>query len=328
MKLLAAIFRIATLTAASCLAALSAEASSAPSKSPEPPPPSTPVEYFNAGTANMLESAKVREPKAREEKLNQAEFFLKTAVQHEDLQRPALYNLGQVHFVQGQELLKKGPAASSAASRARSAALQGTDALRAADEALTGDQLQALVAAYMEGRGARKELKAATELMVQALQAHGATLDKWGRALQDFKSDVELKDGDGDVEAGEARYNARLVERSIARLGDSQREMQQMCSGMCDKHSQLGQKLKQLKGRIPDFQMPPGGAGDDEEDEDMPFGPKLGDKEGASKPGKEMSLSQDEASRLLDSFKLGGERRMPMGQGEPAKPRDHSGRTW
>ena len=53
----------------------------------------------------------------------------------------------------------------------------------------------------------------------------------------------------------------------IAKLVDSLREMQQCCNGMCDKGKQLGDALKGLKGRIPAPNMPPGAAGDDEDDD-------------------------------------------------------------
>src|SRR5215471_1348533 len=61
---------------------------------PEPPPPSTPREFFNAGTQEL-----------RDGKLREAEASLETALasQNSSLQPPALYNLGWVRFVQGAE---------------------------------------------------------------------------------------------------------------------------------------------------------------------------------------------------------------------------------
>ena len=70
------------------------------------------------------------------------------------------------------------------------------------------------------------------------------------------------------------------------------------------------------------------GACDDEEEEDQPFGPKPGQEEGPSKEGKEMPLSPEQAGWLLDAYKLDSERRLPMGQGPEAKPRDRSRPTW
>ena len=127
----------------------------------------------------------------------------------------------------------------------------------------------------------------------------------------------------------DAQHNAEIVEQCIARLIDSLRELQQCNSGMGNKQNELSQKLKALKGKIPGGQMPPGAAGEDEEEEeDSPRGPQPGDKEGPSKDGKEMKLSAEQAGWLLQGFKLDADRRLPMGQMTPAKPKDRSGDTW
>src|SRR5208282_5668800 len=117
---------------------------------PEPLPPSTPREFFNAGT-RQLNAGKLRE----------AEASLETALASQDqrLQPPALYNLGIVRFGQGAEELKKGPAAKPTLARGQSAIQQGDEALRQAEGALASDDVLKMVAAYMRGRGARKELK-------------------------------------------------------------------------------------------------------------------------------------------------------------------------
>ncbi len=75
-----------------------------------------------------------------------------------------------------------------------------------------------MVAAYMRGRGARKELKAATEAVQRALKVHGAVLARWERSSGDFKSALELNNTDAD-----ARQNAEVVDRCIAKLVDSLR---------------------------------------------------------------------------------------------------------
>ena len=276
-------------------------------------PPAAPREFFNAGTREL-----------RAGKLREAEALLESALssQNERLQTPALYNLGHVRFSQGVEELKKGPSAQASAAMSRMAQEQGEAALRAADEALESNEVQKMVAAYLHGRGKRKELKAAREAVLQALQAHRVTLAKWERSSGDFKSAVELDSAQPD-----ARLNADIVDRRIAQLVDSLRQLQQnvrMCAGMCDK---LNEKLKQLKGRIPASEMPPG-AGQDDEDEDSPMGLPPGQKEAASKEGQEMLLSPEQAGWLLEGFKLDNERRLPMGQGSPAEPKDRSRKTW
>jgi len=307
------------LTFALCLFSGAAEciAAGASDNSTNSPAPSTPREFFNSGTRE-LNAGKLRE----------AEASLETALagQNERLQTPALYNLGEVRFAQGAEELKKGPSVEATSARSRVAAEQGDEAIRAADDALESDELQKIIAAYLNGRGKRRELKAAREAVLQALQAHGNTLAKWQRASGDFKSVIEL-----DSSQTDARFNADVVDRQIAKLIDSLRQLQKCaaaCAGKCDK---LNSKLKQLKGRIPASQMPPGAGDDDEEDDLATQGPPQGQKEAPSRDGneeKEMRLSPEQAGWLLEGFKLDNERRLPMGQFAPGEPRERSRKTW
>jgi tetratricopeptide (TPR) repeat protein len=276
--------------------------------------PTTPREFFNAGTEKL-----------RAGKLREAEAFLESSLSSQiaRLQPPALYNLGWVRYGQGTEELKKTPPAGQTAGAARAVAQQTDEATRLADEALKGNDIEQLLAAYIRGRGQRKQLKAATEAVRRALDTHGVALRKWERAWGDFKSVVELNSSDGD-----AQHNAEVMDRNIAKLIDSLRQLQQAAAMLGDKNQQLGEKLKQLKGKIPASQMPPGAAGDDDEDEQNPFGPKPEGKEGPSKNGEEMTLSPEQAGWLLEGFKLDSERRLPMSQGQPGQPRDRSKPTW
>src|ERR1039458_8961414 len=142
---------------------------------PEMPPPDTPREFYNAGT-RQLGAGKLRE----------AEASLQSTLdsQNQRLQPPALYNLGLVRFGQGVEQLKKGPAAKPTIERGHSAAQQADAALRQANEALGGNDLDRMVAAYMRGRGARKELKAATEaetILSKSLPARASLATHVGR---------------------------------------------------------------------------------------------------------------------------------------------------
>jgi len=275
--------------------------------------PTTPRELFNAGTRELGAG-----------KLREAEAFLESALasQDERLQPPALYNLGHVRFSQGVEELKKGPSAAATAARSQLASEQGEAEIQAIDNALASNDIQKMVEAYLHGRGKRRELKAAREAVVQALKAHQATLGKWERATGDFKSALELQPTQTD-----ARLNADVVDRRIAQLVDSLRQIKQQmnkCSGSCDK---LGTKLKQLKGRIPGSQIP-GGTGDEDEEEDAPMGPPKDFKEAASRDGKEILLSPEQAGWLLDGFKLDSERRLPMGQEKSGQPKARSQKTW
>jgi tetratricopeptide (TPR) repeat protein len=320
--------RLARSTLASIALCLAAQAFGVKAAAPEPnssiatnsvahseiAAPSTPREFFNAGT-EKLQAGKLRE----------AEALLESALSSQiaRLQPPALYNLGWVRFGQGSEELKKTPPAGQTAGVARSVAQHTDEAVRLADEALKVNELEQLLAAYIRGRGQRKQLKAATEAVRRALDAHGVALRKWERAGGDFKSVVELNSSDAD-----AQHNADVMDRNIAKLIDSLRELQQAAAMLGQKSQQLGEKMKQLKGKIPASQMPPGAAGDDDEDEENPFGPKPGDKEGPSRNGEEMKLTAEQAGWLLEGFKLDGERRLPMGDGKPGQPRDRSKPTW
>ena len=285
-----------------------------PAAKPEPPPVSA-RDFFNAGTRRLEES-----------KWNEAETLLKAALEKQDatVQSQSLYNLGHVRFAQGEEELKKSLAAGPAAQRGRVAAALARQAVAQATDAMASREMQKMIAAYMQGRGARKELREATKAVRRALDLHGAALRRWQRSLGDFKSTLELNPADSN-----AQHNAEIVERSIAKLVDSIQELQQVMMGMGQPKLELDMKMKQLKGMIPEPLMPPGAAGDDEEEEDgRSKEPKEGDKEGPQRDGKEMSLSPEEAGWLLEGFRLDGERRLPMGQGDTGEPKDRKGKTW
>ncbi len=280
---------------------------------PDTGPPSSPREFFNAGT-RQLNASKLREAEAS------LEIVLSGQTQR--LQPPALYNLGLVRFGQGAEELKNGPDAEATTARGQQATLRGEAALRQVEGALASDDVTRMVAAYMRGRGARRELKSATEAVQRALKAHGSTLAKWQRSSGDFKSALELNSADRD-----AQYNSELVDRCIAKLVDSIQEMQQCSNGMCNKNKLLSDALKKLKGRIPDPNAPPGEAGDDEEDQEQPE-PKAAQQEGPSNTGQEITLSQEQAGWLLESYRLDSERRLPMGETTPGQPKERTRPTW
>jgi Ca-activated chloride channel family protein len=305
---------LAGLVLAVCLGLAHASRAATAAPAPEPPPPSTPREFFNAGTAK-LQDGKLRDAEAA--------FESALASQRERVQPVALYNLGHVRFGQGAAELKKGPAAAPTAARGKTAAQSAQAAIRAADEALAGEDVQKMVAAYLDGRGVRRELKAATKAVKRAMQTHGVALAKWQRSAGDFKSTVELQRTDTD-----ARQNAETVDRCIAKLIDTLHELEQTAMGLGDKDRDLGEKLKALKGRIPAPDMPPGAAGDDEEEEEMPNGQKEDQKEGPTKEGEEMALSPEQASWLLEGFKLDADRRLPMGQQDTADPKAKNRKPW
>jgi tetratricopeptide (TPR) repeat protein len=302
-------------------------ASAAPMTNPAPVPaptvsapaieraPQTPREFFNAGTRRLLTN-QLREAEAG---------FLATLATQDDRLRPAaLYNLGHVRFAQGVENLKKSPEPQRAMARAGAAAARTEGAIRGADAALAGQDLQTMIAAYQQGRGARREWREAEKVVRQALETHAVTLARWQRALGDFQSAAELNPGHTN-----AQHNADLVKRHIAKLIDQMRQMQQMLGGANGKQQQLKEKLDALKGRIPAENMPPGAAGDEEEEEEMPNGPRPGMEEGPSRDGEEqLPMSREDADRVLDGFRLDGERRLPMGGDKEAQPKDRNRPNW
>ena len=296
------------------------------------PPPSTARGMYNAGTQKVTAG-----------KLAEAESLLQGALGKQDelIQPLALYNLGHVRFELGREELKKSAAAKPLRDRGERANDGGTAAIQSAEAALAANNVQQMVSAYMRGRGARKEMRAAYAAVREALEQHGKTLEKWRRSLADFRGTAELNPADTN-----ALHNAQIVERAIAELVDSVRKSQMValqCSGNCSK---LGDLLSQLKGKIPADQMPPGakGKGEEDEDGDGEGEPQIeelaGLKEGESKSGREMdtTLSPEEAGDLLNGFKLGGNRRLPMGSkggdrgvnvnGEQGTPKDRKLRDW
>ncbi|HVU99884.1 MAG TPA: hypothetical protein VHH88_00890 [Verrucomicrobiae bacterium] len=270
-------------------------------------------EMFNAGTERLHAG-----------NLAEAEGYFQSALltQKQQYQPEALYNLGYTRFQQGAEELKKHPSGQAVGTAGGIANEHGRSAVQMADDALAGDDVQKLVAAYLHGRGTRKELKAATEAVKEALRQHAVTLGKWQRASGDFKSDLEMNPADAA-----ARENAEIVDRNIAKLVDLMQQLKQMAQKLGDQKEKLGLKLKQLKGRIPEKDMPPGAAGDDDDD-DFPFGKEPKQKEGPSKEGHEMNMSEEQAGWLLQSYRLDSERKLPMGQSGEGKPVERNGRTW
>jgi tetratricopeptide (TPR) repeat protein len=284
------------------------------------PLPEKARDLYNLGTRRL-----------RDRKYQEAEtlFGKALAKQDESVQALSLYNLGHVRFDQGGELLKKSPDLKATSARGRAAAKQAEDAVHIASEALETGELQKLTGAYLNGRGSRRELKAATQVVKRALEFHRAALLKWQRSLDDFKSTMELNPSDTN-----ARQNVERVERSIAKLVDSIREMQQAAAMMAQQGQNLREKMKQMGGKIPEPMMPPGAKGEDEEEEEGEDGKKEppemrpGMQEKAGKEGEELKLTPEEAQWILDGFKLDGGQRLPMGQGDSAEPKDRKGRNW
>lgn len=275
--------------------------------------------FYNAGTEQL-----------RAGKLGDAEALLESSLAQQDarVQPPALFNLGHVRFAQGIEELKKSPP--GATQRSRAAPDAGTSAIQRATHALAGNDVQQMVEAYLAGRGVRKEMREATKVVQRAMEAHGKTLLKWRRSLDDFKSAVELNSADSH-----AAHNVEVVEQAIAKLVDSMREMQQSAANLGGKQAELNALLNQLKGKIPAPNMPPGAAGgkDDEEGDDgkLPTPESLTGQEESDKSGggeeMDLKISIEQAGQLMNSIQPDG-KQLPMGQGEPGQPKNRAGRIW
>ena len=288
-----------------------------------PPPVASdnPRALYNAGTGKL-----------RAGKWNDAEMLLESAVSKQDerVQPAALFNLGHVRFALGNEELKKSPSAGAAGQRARAAGEAGEDAIQKATDALASNEVQQMVEAYFIGRGARKEMRAATKAVQSAMEAYGKTLSKWRRSLSDFQSAAELNPADTN-----AAHNAEVVAQEIAKLVDRLREMQLAGASLGGKQAALNGLLSQLKGRIPAQNAPPGSSGEGEEGEDGEDGDNpspeslTGMKESTGSGGSEsgLSISPEAAAQLLNGIQPDG-KQLPMGQGETGKPKDRSGRIW
>jgi hypothetical protein len=279
----------------------------------------SPRELYNDGTRKLNEG-----------RLNEAESYLNDAVasQNERIQPSALYNLGLTRFQQGVNELTNAPEPRALDSKSSSAGGNAAAAIHTIDDALTNDDTQAMVAAYLRGRGARRELKSAIAAVQQAMDTFGVVLTKWRRASGDFHSTVELRSSDTD-----AQTNADLTDRYIAKLVDQLTIMMQRMGSLQQQREELRKKMGMLKGKIPDQSGPPmlGDDGDDDEDEGKkpPKQPELEERDGPVKSGREMQWTLEEARQLLNQLQLDKDRQLYLsGSDENEKPRDRRGRDW
>jgi tetratricopeptide (TPR) repeat protein len=280
--------------------------------------PATARDAYNAGT-KLLAAKKF--PDA--ERMFQAAL----ASQDEQVQPAALYNLGHARFAGGMQLLRQGPDAQKASAQASAALAESDQAIHQAESALAQNNLNNMIDAYLEGRGARHDLREAEKAVSAAMETYGKTLDQWWHASGDFKGAAELHPGDTN-----AVRNAQIVDQGIAKLVDSVRKMQEMMGAMGQKKQDLGKLLSKLKGQIPAPNAPPGLAGDDDDEDNPGLTPDslTGQKEGANHEGNQMqlSLSPDQANQILNGLSLDGTRRLAMSDKEGTPPKNRNGRNW
>ena len=282
------------------------------------PAPATARDFYNAG-ARLLAATNY----ADAEKM----FESALAAQDERVQPPALYDLGHTRFGEGAELLKKGPDAQKVSAQDNAALAAGDTAIRSAESALADTNLDRMISSYLEGRGARHELRAAEKAVKSAMETYGKTLLKWQRAADDFKSAAEMDPADTN-----AAHNVEIVERVIAKLVDSLQKMQAMAGAMGKQKQDLGKLLSKLKGQIPASDAPPGPAGEDGDDDDQGVQPDelAVQKENAARAGDQLpaQLSPDQAGQILDVLSLDGGRRLSMSDKQGVPPGDQKGRNW
>ncbi|MDE3067261.1 MAG: hypothetical protein KGJ60_06880 [Verrucomicrobiota bacterium] len=248
------------------------------------------------------------------------------AAQEDRVQPPALYNLGHARFDDGMAALKSGPSPQSLAAQGNASGVKAGLAIRRAESALAENQLSKMVAAYLGGLGARRELDSVEEAVRQAMKTCGDTLDKWRRAEDDFKGAAELNPADTN-----AVRNAQIVGQYIDWLVDSLRQMQHLGAMLGERHHQLNEVLRQIGGRIPEPDLPPGAPGGDQ-DEDGGMQPESlrGLKEEVSRAGKPIGvrLSPDEAKQILEGISVDDSRQLPMNETRTGQHREKSGFTW
>jgi len=275
----------------------------------------SPRELFNGGTA-LLNQGKLRE----------AEAALQAAVtsQREPIQPPALYNLGHVRFKQGTEALKEAAKPGALRERDAKALAYGSQALGALDAAQNSTEVEAMLSAYLQGRGARRELKGALEAVKKAMDIFGGTLTRWRRSSGDFKSTHELQPANAD-----AKSNGDVVDRHIAELVDEVNQLLQQMQAMAGQRAELLEKMKKLRGKLPEGEMPGPGEGEEDEEED---GKKpeqnIAEKQAPSRDGQEQQITPEDAMRLLETLKLDSNRKLPIGDQQAGEPKKKTGKTW
>lgn len=276
------------------------------------PAPRNARQAYNAGVAKLSQK-----------KWAEAETLLQSAAssQQKAVQPEAIYNLGQVRFQQGAEALKEAMSPENASRRMSVASTDAVGATLSADLALSGTSVDGIIAAYREGQGAQKQLKATIEAVKQALETYSATLIRWERASSDFKTVTELNPKDSD-----GAFNGQVVDRHIARLVDDITKMLGMAPMLGTQRQELRMRMKALKERLPPGFSP--GEDEDEEEEDQPKKPQAGQKEAPNKEGKQRMLSREEAMRWLEQLRLDSERKLPMRGTEEGKDSAPGGRNW
>jgi tetratricopeptide (TPR) repeat protein len=265
--------------------------------------------------------------------LREAETVLReaAAANVDSVQPLALYNLGHVRFQQGVETLKGEGNRQQLLDSSDAACAVAEEAIRRGERVLESEDLQQIIAAYMEARAARKDLRIARDETRRMLDLLGSALARWRRSVGDFHSAAELDSSNRD-----ATFNADVVERKIAELLKFKKKAEEQSEAVADEREKIKETMKKMRGKIPkDMQRESDDEEDDEEDEEKEKGePKIGEKQ-QQRIGGEREVSPEMARWLKETMKR---RTMSLGtkeEGEgfrPAdeqrKPAQRKGRDW
>lgn len=263
--------------------------------------------------------------------LREAETTLReaAAANVESVQPLALYNLGHVRFQQGAETLKGEGNRQQLLDSSDAACVVAEEAIRRGEKVADGDDLQQIIAAYMEARGARKELRVSRDETRRTLDLIGSAISRWRRSVGDFHSAAEL-----DASNSDATFNAGVVERRIEELLKFKKKVEQRSESVADQREKVKELMKKMRGKIPkDMQRESDDEEDDDDDKDKEE-PKPGEKQ-QQRIGGEREVSPEMARWLKETMKR---RTMSLGtkeEGEGFRPTDEQrrpqqrkGRDW
>ena len=263
--------------------------------------------------------------------LREAEAALRrAAAANEDSVQPlALYNLGHVRFRQGEDTLKGEGGRQQLLDSSAAAVAVAEEAIRNGGRALESDELSAIIAAYMDARAARKELRFSRDETSRTLGLLGSALERWRRSVGDFHSALEM-----DASNGDAKANGDFVERKIEELLKFKKELEEQKEQVADEREKVKEMMKQMRGKIPKEMQQESDDEEDDEDEDEKSEPKAGEKQ-QQRIGSDREVSPDMARWLKETMKR---RTMSLGtkqEGEgftpteeQRKPAQRKGKDW
>jgi len=263
--------------------------------------------------------------------LRDAEMSLRRAAggDADAVQPLALYNLGHVRFRQGEETMKGEGNRQQLLDSSAAAVAVAEEAIRAGGKALENDVLQEIIAAYMDARAARKNLRFSRDETSRTMGLIGSALERWRRSVGDFHSALEL-----DAANGDAKTNADVVERKIEELLKFKKQLEQQGEQVAQEREKIKEAMKKMRGKIPKEMQR---ESDDEEDDDDPDekkDPQIGEKQ-QQRIGSDREVSPDMARWLKETMKR---RTMSLGtkqEGEgfrpteeQRRPQQRKGRDW